>query len=156
RPFLNAMTPPQSSSEEKDWNQWFVLQRRLLGELFYNLRRKALQGEWVDFLSRLFRLQEAMLRVVFEMETKHSTYKHKDTAFADFQQVVADDAGLSKWFADNAIHFEEPNSWNLWQALRYWVEKGGKGEKFGKLYRAVKVIGDSGLQELRNQSIAAH
>ncbi len=36
------------------------------------------------------------------------------------------------------------------------VEKDGKGKEYGKLYNALKVIGDAGLQELRNQSIAAH
>jgi hypothetical protein len=92
------------------------------------------------------------------MKSKHSTYKHKDTGFADFSQMITGDGGLSKWFADadNAIRFEEPNSRNLFQALRYWVEKGGKGTEYGKLYNALKVIGDAGLQELRNQSIAAH
>ncbi len=110
----------------------------------------------MDFLSRIFRLQEAVLRLLFEMETKHSTYKHEDSEFADFRQVITDDAGLSKWLADNNTHVKEPNSWNQFQALRYWVERGGKGKKYGKLYNAMKVIGDAGLQELRNQSIAAH
>jgi CRISPR-associated protein (Cas_Cas02710) len=156
QPFLKETTPSRSASSSEEWEEWFKLQRELLAELFFNLRRKVLQGEWVDFLSRLFRLQEAVLRLVFEMETNHSTYKHKGAEFADFSQVITGDAALSKWFTDNAIRFEEPNSRNLFQALRYWVEKGGKGRKYGKLYNAVKVIGDAGLQELRNQSIAAH
>jgi hypothetical protein len=156
KPFLNEVTPPRSSSSDDQWQAWFDLQRKLLVELYFNLKRKVLQEEWVDFLSRLFRLQEAVLRLVFEMETKHSTYKHKEIEFKDFHEAIRAATDLAASLEKNDVHIEEPNSRNLGQVLRYWVEIGGKGRQYGKVNSVMKVIGDANLADLRNQSIAAH
>jgi hypothetical protein len=153
--FLVETPPPRSTSSPDEWEPWFELQRRLLTELFFNLRRKALQGDWVDFLSRLFRWQEAVLRLTFETAIRHSTSKDDGPSrFTDFERAFKKDEALAKWLASENVHLSEPNNWNLFMVLRYWVERGGQSSEYGPLYNAMRDVRE--LSALRHESIAAH
>jgi hypothetical protein len=163
RSFQSVLDPPgkekapTSNSPQQDWEAWFDLQRRLLGELFFNLRRKQQQGEWVDFIGRLFRLQEALLRLVFETHTRHSTDKI-DKGHPDFVKAVLQDPGLhaclkqkDQWRDPDGCN--SPTIVNLAKALSYWAETEPDLAKIKKAYHSINW---QKLGELRNKSILAH
>lgn len=154
RPFLDDRPAPTSASDSAAWEAHFEVQRRLLGELYYNLRLKAAQGAWVDFLGRLFRLQEALLRLVFEQETRHSTEKHRQQ-FDDFVQGIASRPPLQASLDAGKIRYTEPTTRTLREILGYWVEQEQK--KFGPVWGLMKDEKRwERLGTLRNKSIVAH
>jgi hypothetical protein len=155
KPFLEPVVSATSSSPLEQWDRSYAQQQRLLGELFFNLHLKARQGEWVDFLGRLFRLQEAVLRLAFEMETRHSTDKQKKE-FPDFVKAVAERPELRAYLESAEIRFEDPNMISLKCIVDFWVKCGGKGREYGKIKRFVDTCGGDELANLRNKSIVAH
>jgi hypothetical protein len=153
--FLQGQRPPRSGDDDSTWAAWYDLQRAWLGELFFNLRLKKDRGEWVDFLARLFRLQEAVLRLVFELRTQHSTDKHPETGFQDFDCGVRSTRGLAEALEAKPEECLRPETGNLWQALAFWV-KNGYGPQYGPLRDCLTSIGGTQMAELRNRSIGAH
>ncbi|MFB6272238.1 MAG: hypothetical protein ABEL51_05010 [Salinibacter sp.] len=147
-PLLEEPTPPTSDDTAAEWTAWLQRQRRLLQELHFNLWLKAAQGEWVDFLGRLFRMDEALLRLAFEQETRHATEGSRSRGYPDFAQAVATDPGLRE------LNFKrEPTRYALTQIVDYWVREGGQ-PNYGPLIGCHRQI--DGLSQLRNKSIIAH
>lgn len=155
QPFLREQAPPTSASDEATWTRWFELQRQLLSELFFNLQLKAERGEWVDFLGRLFRLYEAVLRLIFELETRHSTEKHEDSGFEDFSRAIEANTELHNYLVKKRVRFQEANTRNLMLALEFWV-RHGKGKEYGRLRDTLNVIASQELSSLRHKTIIAH
>jgi len=155
QPFLREQDPPTSTSDEATWTRWFELQRYLLSELFFNLKLKAERGEWVDFLGRLFRLYEALLRLIFELETRHSTEKQGDIGFADFVSAIEANTDLRDYLVTKKARLGEANTRNLLLVLEFWV-RHGKGKEYGRLRETLKVIGGQELSSLRHKTIIAH
>jgi hypothetical protein len=147
----NDVVQPDSISSEKAWDEWFLLQRACLAELYFNLRLRVLRGEWVDFLGRLFRLSEASLRLAFELGTRHSTEK-VDGGFPDFGKALEADAELVALFKQKGVTWQEPNSGTLGIWLGAQAKRDGK--LWGPVHAAMKKIAE--LAELRNKSILAH
>jgi hypothetical protein len=154
-PFLQDRPPATSADGEAVWQSWFDLQRRLLAELYFNLRLKRQQNEWVDFLGRLFRLQEAVLRLVFELKIRHSTAKHPDTGFRDFDRGVRTVPGLPERMEAGPDGCIRADTGNLSRALGFWV-RSGEGNQYGPLHERLAAIGSTLMAELRNKSIGAH
>ena len=154
-PFLEEQQPPTSTSDDAAWERWFRLQRYLLSELFFNLQLKAERGEWVDFLGRLFRVYEALLRLVFERETLHSTEKHGESGFADFREAIEANPNLHKYLEEKKAGFHEANTHNLRLALAFWVRQG-KRKEYRQLHKILNVIGGQELSSLRHKTIIAH
>src|SRR5262249_40741165 len=121
QPFLKKPKAATSQSREEAWEEWFKLQRLLLGELFFNLQLKAEGGEWVDFLGRLFRSHEAVLRLVFELETRHSTDGNDTSGYPDFEKVLQQKSDL----ATLPIK-PRPTLYSLRQIIQHWVRTGRK------------------------------
>ncbi len=155
QPFVTPPSPPTSASDAAVWESWFQNQRALLSELLFNLRLKAGQCEWVDFLGRLFRLREALLRLVFELACRHSTEKHGHQ-FTDFAKGVQADPKLQRFMDEKGADYTDVNHRTLSLALEYWVTLGGQGQEYGPLHSLGKKIGWDELTQLRNKSIAAH
>ncbi len=145
---LKKRKPPTSASETAAWEEWFILQRFLLGELFFNLRLEEQAGDWVDFIGRLFRMHEAMLRLVFELETRHSTDGTERKGYPDFKKATEQ---LPE-FSTLGIR-PKPTTHALGQILQHWVRNAGKG-----IYGPIEGIREriEKLSELRNKSIIAH
>lgn len=127
----------------------------LIEELFYNLEVKWVCGEYVDFLGRLFRLQEALLGWVVQTETDIKT---------DEDKVIEDDEtlsvkGLSEYVREKFPHGTKVNRYSMTVVTGYlvkpeaglpaerreWVTKVRKGAN--KVYK---------LADLRNPSILGH
>ncbi|RLA87353.1 MAG: hypothetical protein DRG40_00545 [Deltaproteobacteria bacterium] len=155
-PFLEGQIPPTSSSNEEAWFKWFNLQRLLLGELFFNLQLKADRGEWVDFLGRFFRLHEALLRLAFELETRHSTKGNERDGYPDFEKAINADPELKELLKANKNKDEtilRPTTYILGQIIKYWVKEKGHSE-YGPL-EGMRLVFEA-LSPLRNKSIIAH
>jgi hypothetical protein len=149
KPFLVERKSPTSASTEDEWDNWLSLQRLLLGELYFNLSLKANCGEWVDFLGRVFRLHEAILRLIFEMETRHSSDGNDMKGYPDFKKCIderSDIAGLGLE--------AKPTTFALGTIVNHWVREASCGPKYGKALKIHELIGK--LSALRNKSIIAH
>lgn len=176
RPFLIRQQSPTSDSDDAEWTSWFELQQALLGELFFNLQLKARQGAWVDFLGRLFRMREALLRLAFETAFRHSTEK-RGQQFGDFVKAIEADKGLLEFMkskltksADGKSEDEakskddakrEPlyavaDNHTLSLALEYLVTRAGRGAQFGPISKLSNKVTTDQLVQLRNKSIVAH
>lgn len=153
-PFQKDLSPPTSASDPEEWEKWLALQRWLLSEVFWNLSVKQEQQEWVDFLGRLFRIHEALLRLCFEEETRHSTEKQEGEQFPDFVASVEQDADLCNYLREKDITYDRPTTHVLGRVLGFWVERAKKGIQYGKVRTLLKTI--ERLSELRNKSIIAH
>lgn len=176
KPFLIRQQPPTSDSDDAEWTSWFEVQRTLLGELFFNLRLKARQGAWVDFLGRLFRMREALLRMAFETAFRHSTEK-RGQEFGDFVKGVEADEGLLEFMKSKLTKSKDGKSENeakskddakreplyavannhtLGLALEYLVTRAGRGAQFGPISKLSNKVTTDQLVQLRNKSIVAH
>lgn len=139
--------------------EYFLKYRALIRELYTNMKQKWEQAAYADFLGRLFRFEEALLRYVFEKETKAVTEKSKG-GHEDFERHVKSDNELLNFLEGKGIKLErlEPNRMVLRLILEFWVREKGIG-KLGQIYRFVDKINkpeDDSLADLRNKSILAH
>ena len=158
KPFLKKHKVPTSACGNTAWDDWLGLQRLLLRKLFFNLKLKAEMHEWVDFLGRLFRLNEAVLRLVFELETHHSTDGNDRNGYPDFAKAVSTITDLAALGIDG-----RPTTYTLKKIVEYWVRVAGKNA-----YEAVLAFQEAAekqtnvggvsvtLLSLRNKSILAH
>ncbi len=139
--------------------EYFLTYKALIKELCTNMKLKWGQRAYADFLGRLFRFEEALLRYVFEKETNVTTKKIKEE-YKDFERYVNDNEELLDFLGKNGIKLEhiEPNRRVLRKILEFWVTKKAK-QKLGIIYRFVKKINEpegNSLADLRNKSILAH
>lgn len=131
----------------------------LIRELYVNMLVKWEQRAYVDFLGRLFRFEEAILRFVFERETDVTTEKRKG-GYADFVHYVKMHNTLLQFLEKEGIDLNriEPNRRVLRKILEFWVKKERK-TKLGPIFEFVKKINEpdgTSLTDLRNKSILAH
>jgi hypothetical protein len=147
----NGTVQPDSSSPDAQWIAWFKLQRACLAELYFNLRLKVLRAEWVDFLGRLFRLNEAALRLTFEMATRHSTEK-VGRAFPDFAEAIDADVDLVEHFNNRGASRKSVDT----HVLRTWLDFQAGRDPAGHGSLPARFDRIRGLSQLRNKSILAH
>jgi len=147
-PFLHEISPPKSP--DQDWRPWLDLQGRLMVELYFNLRLKYIRGEFVDFLSRLFRLHEAVLRYIFEEEASISTDKGGEEAFRDY---IHGNSRLQDFLEKHHLEYW-PTTRVLAAIIDFWVTQEQKGSRYGPVYRWLQRL--EKLSELRHKSIGAH
>jgi hypothetical protein len=110
-----------------------------------------LREQWVDFVGRLFRLQEAVLRYLFEEATRHST-EETHGAFGDFVEGIGADDAASAYLRKKNVSVDRPTT----HILRLWLAYKAKadGRAYGPALGAMKKI--EALANLRNRSILAH
>ncbi len=145
--------------KERFSEEYFLTYRALIKELVYNMKIKWEQGAYGDFLGRLFRFEEAVLRYIFEKETEVTTERVKGR-YGAFELNVKSDMELLSFLKEEGIKMEriEPNQKVLRKILEFWVTKK-RNAKWGLVFKFVDKIskpeGDS-LTDLRNKSILAH
>ncbi len=146
---MNELAPLRAATDTDQHTR----QRWLLAELFLNLEVKAKLGEWVDFLGRLFRLREALLRMAFESETNVPTHKEKEAEFTAFSAYMQQQTGLSSYLQKKHIRVNEPNELVLHLVISYWVK-----HEHRQALRPLQVLSTEleRLSELRNKCIIAH
>ncbi len=132
--------------------------KALIKELYENMKRRWEQGAYADFIGRLFRFEEAVLRFIVEREYKISTDINEKGDFPIFVTFIKDEknAGLKNFLARAKINIEnpQPNRKTLYYILRYIItQHNGDSE----LENVGFVLGKiENLGEIRNKSILAH
>jgi len=143
----------------------------LIRELFLNLRIKFVREEFVDFLGRVFRFQEDVLRYIVERELGFSTEMDKKSRYDEFINGIKRNKVLVKYleesrFSGKPLKYDEPTIPCLTQMVRFLIEVNDNGN--GKplitddsriqRYRQIIDIFErvNELSGLRNKSIIAH
>jgi len=133
---------------------WLELQILLNTEVLLNARIKWLSKQYIDFLGRVFRLQEGVLRWVFEKVTGFSA--DGEHFPDDFVAYIQQDTSFSDYLSKNRINGKTPvahrlNRGTLLLFLRYL-------ESSGKDYQNVLKHCDKldHLAALRNKCALAH
>ncbi|MFD3163783.1 hypothetical protein [Herpetosiphon sp. NSE202] len=157
------------SIQQNDYNTNHADREFLLVELFYNAQIAYTNGRYVDFLGRVFRFQETVLRHVIENSFNISTdysNAHKAENQAKFNQILADDPILheyleNKQFAGNKLdyqHFSVPVLLALLDFLTKNPQQKYLAKKQVGIYTGLRelIIKLSNLSDMRNQSVIAH
>jgi hypothetical protein len=146
----------------------------LLRELVANATITFRNGRYADFLGRIFRFQEAALRLIVETYLQVPTDMSKEAKATNlplYQQRINDDPGLKAWLDGRTIdgtplRYDTPNIPAMQAMLEYIIdEKSVRPD--GRAYLTKDVRGKltgvkkrldriSALSQLRNQSIIAH
>ena len=142
------------SKEPKNLDERIKKYGLLIDLLIDNARIKWDNGEYVDFIGRIFRIEEALLRVIFEREFKIGTDKE---SFEDFKKFLIEHEEIIE-FIEKELELKElepkPTRKVLFGILMYMVKKMGKGKELKNIYEPTKKI--EKLGNLRNNSIIAH
>lgn len=150
--FQAPAAPVTSISSAEEWDRHLGHQRMLLAELYANLGIKRQREEWVDFLGRIFRMHEAILRLAVENQLRHSTEKETPTRFADFWAGVDKDSDLVQYLERKNVRRGEANSFIFSRLISCW-QKRDEG-RWKPISSAVDLIEQ--FSDLRNKSIIAH
>ncbi len=142
------------SKEPKNFDERIKKYALLIDLLVDNAVMKWESGEYVDFIGRIFRIEEALLRLIFESEFKIGTDKD---SFEDFKKFLDENEDIVK-FVKEKLKIEEleprPTRKVLFGILNYLVSKMGRGKDLRDVYNLIKGI--EKLADLRNSSIIAH
>jgi len=82
------------------------LQSRLNAEVLLNAQIKWLSKQYIDFLGRIFRLQEGILRWVFEKETGFSADSHQYSS--DFREYLNRDPDFVEYLNEHPVFGNTP------------------------------------------------
>lgn len=129
----------------------------LLEELYENMIRRWEQGAYVDFLGRLFRFDEAVLRFWLEKEFNISTEPSEYSKFKDF---IYSKRELKEFLEKERTSIDKLNRKVMFDILRYFVKNPDQithiedidATRF--IYDILKKI--KNLSDLRNSSILGH
>ena len=127
----------------------------LISELYTNIMIKWQNEEYVDFLGRLFRFQEALIRYVFENITSISTGKSRETGFKEFRNYIEKDNDLKSFLEREKIKCQEPTVLCLRYLIKYMINQRLEERE---LLKEINDFADKieKLGELRNKTIMAH
>lgn len=141
----------------------------LLVELYYNAQITYTNGRYADFLGRMFRFQETVLRYLVETTFKISTdysKAHKAENLAQFNQLLADDPALHAYLEQAKIgdqkldyqHFSVPVMISLINFLTKTADQRYLTRPQQGIYKGILEIINkiTNLGQMRNQSIIAH
>ena len=140
-------------------NENLELYVKLISLLIENAIIKWENGEYVDFIGRVFRIEEAILRMIIEKEYNISTNKdNKTKTYPEFEKFLKENKEIIEYLKRNKWNETcVPNIKILSWIFEYNVkEVKNKNwvKKYGKIYNFI--INLEKLSDLRNKSILAH
>lgn len=132
----------------------------LISELYYNLQIKYKKGEYVDFLGRIFRFEEAVLRFVIEKEEPNITTDIDPDGynFKNYQESLKKVEELIPYletyeFEGGKLGYDKPNIPALLAILEFMIKEKDRGY-LSKPCEGLKTLYK--LTPLRNKSILGH
>ncbi len=131
----------------------------LILELFHNMRIKYLRQEFVDFLGRIYRFEEGVLRYIIETELGVTTKKEKSSESLTLARYIEENSELSDFIRSQktpdgeAVDASKHGLPRFNACLNYLIVEKGKDE-----YKAVYEIFRKFIQliNIRNKSIIGH
>ncbi|NLA22918.1 MAG: hypothetical protein GX870_07750 [Candidatus Marinimicrobia bacterium] len=135
-------------------NKWLELQKRLNAEVLLNVRIKWLSKQYIDFLGRIFRLQEGVLRWIFEKETGYSADSEQFPN--DYPDFLKQNPDFEDYLKNESINGKNPvanrlNRGTLLLYLRFLSETHAEYQPILKQCNKL-----DHLSALRNKSALAH
>jgi len=149
----NPIQGGQNVPTEK--SAWLQLQADLNSEVLLNAKIKWLSKQYVDFLGRIFRLQEGILRSVFERETGYSTDTKQFPT--DFRNYLERDPDFVVYINEHPVNGTTPvspdlNRYTLLLFLEY--KANTKGKEYRQVLKQCNKLDH--LAALRNKCALAH
>lgn len=135
-------------------DEYFARCLNLINELYKNMKIKWEQGAYVDFVGRLFRFEEAVLRFIFEKEFKVNTEENENGKFPDFIKCIEDNSKLKEFLNQAKIEYEHPSRRTLYMVLNFYKKENAGREDIKEIQEIIKKI--EKLADIRNKSILAH
>jgi hypothetical protein len=128
----------------------------LIGELYFNLKVTFEAGRYVDFLSRAFRFEEAVLRLVVEEALRATTEPKGGRADPAFAAAVEADPALQAMLGRQQLDYQrEPSVPLLAAIVGHLAGLGGADQpRIARIHQLIQ--GLDPLRGLRNKSIGAH
>lgn len=123
----------------------------LLNELYENIEIKKKQGAYADFVGRIFRFEESILRALFEIKFDVSTDDKEE--FSKFINESEEGKEIKMFLQSKNIDPSIPNRRVLKGIIEYLVENKND-KKISQFYSKIEKI--EKLSDLRNKSILAH
>lgn len=163
--FVNAL-PSLDKEEYEKLKINFSDKRTFINELFQNMAIKWENGEYVDFIGRLYRFNEALLQLVFERETNYEIkWQSKEEGNKQFTEALSNYPDLkNKIHSRRNIPKEEKIKADVGAleiCFNHFVEKDGK--RWGpirKIYNNNPKMDDHStkklVDEFRHYTIVAH
>jgi len=148
--FTQDVKQANSNSTGEEWEECLDLQKQKIAELAMNSEIKWVQGEYADFLARIFRFREALQRFLFEHETHHSSEK-LDGNFPDFEKYLKHDEYFQRKLERKKKLRCEPTGLVM---KIYLKQLKGKTAELSKTIDIIENL--EKLANLRNKSIIAH
>lgn len=134
--------------------EYFLTYKALIKELYNSMKQKWEQGAYADFLGRLFRFEEAVLRYVFEREFKVNTEKDEKGGFLDFKKFIESNNNLTDFLKHSRIDSREPNRRVLFMILTFLKKEDRDRIDIKEIQERMEKI--EKMADLRNKSILAH
>ena len=139
---------------ERFSEEYFLTYRALIKELVYNMKLKWDQGAYADFLGRLFRFEEAVLRYTFEKEFNVSTEIDESKEYPAFKEIIESNNKLKRFLEESGIKSEEPNRRTLFMILTFLKKENPDRTDIKEIQEIIGKI--EKLADLRNKSILGH
>ena len=140
---------PQLIKERKLTQEYFEIYLDLILEVWKDAKRKWHQGEYTDFLGRIFRIEEGVLHFIFEYETQVITQPLDGNSYPEFEKWAKNEEFVKSWCEKEKIEkLTAPSKKFLREYLEY------KFPEYKTFIRFSTRI--QNLSFLRNKSILAH
>ncbi|MBW7941375.1 MAG: hypothetical protein H3C64_03020 [Candidatus Kuenenia stuttgartiensis] len=134
--------------------------KSLILELYFNAEIKWKKGEYLDFLGRLFRFQEAVLRYIVEtnLEIVTDTDKNKNT-YENYSRGIQNIEGLIPYLEqypseNNKLLYNKPSVPTLMAILNFITQKNEGNTSFSNIFNTLREL--QRLNTLRNKSPLGH
>ncbi len=127
---------------------------KCIKELLDNIEITYKKWEYTMLLGKVFRLQEAIYRYIFEKNTGISTKKDEKWDFAEFVNYIENNVDLKNFLVSNNVNYDQPNTFVLAKILSYFIEKKILEDDDRILFQIAASVDK--LKDLRNLSIMAH
>ncbi len=169
----NILRKLELEIDENDIDGNIEKYKLLIDLLINNMECKWKNGDYVDFIGRIFRLEEAILKTIVEKEYRKSMDKYKINGNKDYHgyfKLLDENKDLMDYLKDNNIKSEKGvNRHSLYYLVKYLIDKKGC-KKYNGIIEIIDKLNTNNkskkapkklekidnLAELRNKSVIAH
>lgn len=167
---LRKLESDESTNDLKETTEKYKL---LINLLIDSIESKWKNGDYVDFVGRLFRLEEAVLKTIVEKEFNKSMDKKNingDSRFYEYEELLNENPDIKDYLTKKKVKIDKGvNRHSLFHLVGYLIENKGL-EKYKKIHNIMDKLNKNNktkkapkklekvesLADLRNKSIIAH
>ncbi|UXM84658.1 hypothetical protein [Methanococcus aeolicus] len=166
---IKSLEKLDSNEPTKDIKENINRYKLLINLLIDTMIRKWKNGDYVDFVGRLFRLEEAVLITIVEKEFNKSMDKEKGK-FQGYEELLEENPDVKKYLIEGHIQVDKGvNRNSLFYLVGYLIDKKGF-KKYKPIHDIIIKLNNNNktkktteklkkvecLLDLRNKSVLAH